>query len=165
MPGTSPSGLNQIERNHLTVASCKCGRLHIRRQLERRKISNHPICRCRSRSPVLCQRHQDLTDKRVGHVSFPTKRQKAVYVLLCRIRSYSGCRRLEESSDATFKVSRICSEVNTSGRLTPPRSTLLGSTPRSRIPHQSTELQPRSSSQLSSTMWGPTAPIPTSQRP
>jgi hypothetical protein len=79
MPGTSPSGLNQTERYRLAVASCKCGRLHIRRQLERRKSSNHPIHRCRSRSPALCQRHQDLHDKWVGHVSFPTKKQSGVY--------------------------------------------------------------------------------------
>jgi hypothetical protein len=76
MSGTSPIGLNQTARNRLAAASCKRGRLHIRRQLERRKSSNHPIRRCRSRSPALCQRHQDLPDKRVGHVSFPTKRQK-----------------------------------------------------------------------------------------
>jgi hypothetical protein len=76
MSGTSPSGLNQTERNRPAAASCKCGRLHIRRQLECRNSFNHPICHCRSRSPALYQRHQDLPDKRVGHVSFPTKRQK-----------------------------------------------------------------------------------------
>jgi hypothetical protein len=76
MPGTSPTGLNQTERNRLAAASCKHGTLHIRRQLECRKSSNHPIRRCRSRSPALCQRHQDLPDKRVAHVSFPTKRKK-----------------------------------------------------------------------------------------
>jgi hypothetical protein len=32
-------------------------------------------------------------------------------------------------------------------------------------PHQSTKSHPRSSSQLSFAMWGPPAPIPTSQRP
>jgi hypothetical protein len=147
------------------VASCKRERLHIHRQLERRKSSNHPIRRCRNRSPALCQRHQGLPDKRVGHVSFPTKRQKRCIILLCRIYSYSGCRRLKQSSEATFKVSRICSEVNTSGRLTPPSSTPLGSTPHSRIPHQSTESQPQSNSHLSSATWGPPAPVPTSQRP
>jgi hypothetical protein len=53
------------------------------------------------------------------------------------------------------------SEVHTSGRSTP-----LGSTPLNKeSPHQSTESQPRFSSQLSSVMWGPPAPIPTSQRP
>jgi hypothetical protein len=46
------------------------------------------------------------------------------------------------------------SEVHTSGVHAPLKDT---------IPN--TELQPRSSSQLSSTMWGPLAPIPTSQRP
>jgi hypothetical protein len=76
MLGTSPSGLNQTKRNRLASASCKRKRLHICRQLERRKSSNHPICRCRSHTPALCQRHQDLPDKRVGHVSFPTKKQK-----------------------------------------------------------------------------------------
>jgi hypothetical protein len=30
-----------------------------------------------------------------------------VYVLLCRIYSYSGCRRLKQSSAATYKVSRV----------------------------------------------------------
>jgi hypothetical protein len=122
MPGTSPTGLNQAERKRLAAAPCKRGKLHIRRQLERRKSSSHPICRCRSRSPALCQRHQYLLDKRVGHVSFPSKRRK-------RCISYSGCRRLKQSSEATIKVSRICSEVNTSGRLTPPRSTPLGPHP------------------------------------
>jgi hypothetical protein len=29
-----------------------------------------------------------------------------VYVLICRIYSYSGCRRLKQSSVATYKVSR-----------------------------------------------------------
>jgi hypothetical protein len=76
MPGTSPPGLNQTERKHLAAAPCKRGELHIRRHLERRKRPSPPICRCRSRSLALCQRHQDLPDKRVGHVSFPTKRQK-----------------------------------------------------------------------------------------
>jgi hypothetical protein len=38
-----------------------------------------------------------------------------VYVLLCRVYSYSGCRRLKQSSEATFRVSRDISEVNTSG--------------------------------------------------
>jgi hypothetical protein len=76
MPCTSPIGLNQTRRNRLAAALCIHGRLHIRKQLERRKSSNHPIRRCRSRSPALCQRHQDLPDKWVGHVSFPTKRQK-----------------------------------------------------------------------------------------
>jgi hypothetical protein len=64
------------------------------------------------------------------------------------------------SAEATIKVCRISSEVHTSGRSTP-----LGSTPLNKgSPHQSTESHPRSSSQLSSTMWGPLAPIPTSQR-
>jgi hypothetical protein len=76
MPGTSPTGLNQTERKRLATAPCKCGKLHICRHLERRKSPSPPIHRCRSRSPALCQRHQDLPDKRVGHVSFPTKRQK-----------------------------------------------------------------------------------------
>jgi hypothetical protein len=59
------------------------------------------------------------------------------------------------------KVCRISTEVHTSGRSTP-----LGSTPLNKgSPHQSTESHPRSSSQLSSAMWGPPAPIPTSQRP
>jgi hypothetical protein len=74
--GTSPTGLNQIERERLAVAPCRRGELHIRRHLERRKSSSPPIRRCRSRSPALCQRYQDLPDKRVCHVSFPTKRQK-----------------------------------------------------------------------------------------
>jgi hypothetical protein len=53
------------------------------------------------------------------------------------------------------------SEVHTSGRSTP-----LGSTPLNNgSPHQSTESHPGSSSQLPSVMWGPPAPIPTSQRP
>jgi hypothetical protein len=86
-----------------------------------------------------------------------------VYNLLCRIHPYFGCRRLKQSSEAT-KAEFSC-EVNTSGKLTLPRSTPLGSAPRSRIPHQSTRSQPRSSSQLSSAMWGPPTPIPTSQRP
>jgi hypothetical protein len=65
------------------------------------------------------------------------------------------------SAEATIKVCRISSEVHTSGRSTP-----LGSTPLNKgSPHQSTESHPRSSSQLSSAMWGPPAPIPTSQRP
>jgi hypothetical protein len=76
MPGTSPSGLNQTERKHLAAAPCKRGKLHIHRHLERRKSPSTPIRRCRSRSSALCQRHQDLPDKRVGHVSFPTKRQR-----------------------------------------------------------------------------------------
>jgi hypothetical protein len=76
MPSTSPTGLNQTGIKRLAEAPCKCGKLHIRRQLERRKSSNHPIRRCRSRSPALCQRHHYLPDERVGHVSFPTKRQK-----------------------------------------------------------------------------------------
>jgi hypothetical protein len=76
MPGTSPSGLNQTERKCLAAAPCKRGKLHIRRHLERRKSPSPPIRRCRSRNPALCQRHQDLPDKRVGHVSFPTRRQK-----------------------------------------------------------------------------------------
>jgi hypothetical protein len=53
-----------------------------------------------------------------------------VYVLLCRIYSYSGCRRLKQSSEATYKVSRDmqrgqhlreahASEVHTSGVHTP----------------------------------------------
>jgi hypothetical protein len=76
MQSTSPSGLNQIEIKRLAASPCKRGELRIRRQLERRKSTSPPIRRCRSRSPALCQRHQDLPDKRVGHVSFPTKRQK-----------------------------------------------------------------------------------------
>jgi hypothetical protein len=76
MSGTSPSGLNQTKGKRLAAAPCKRGKLHIRRHLERRKSSSPPIRRCRSRSPALCQRHQDLPDKRVGHVSFPTKKQK-----------------------------------------------------------------------------------------
>jgi hypothetical protein len=52
-------------------------------------------------------------------------------------------------------------EVHTSGWSTP-----LGSTPLNKgSPHQSTESHQRSSSQHSSAMWGPPAPIPTSQRP
>jgi hypothetical protein len=46
MLGASPTGLNQTERNRLAAAFL--------RQLERRKSSNHPIRRCRSRSPALC---------------------------------------------------------------------------------------------------------------
>jgi hypothetical protein len=49
-----------------------------------------------------------------------------VYILLCKIYPYSGCRRLKQSSEATNKVSRIqlrgqhlgeahASEVHTSG--------------------------------------------------
>jgi hypothetical protein len=76
MPGKSLSGLNQTERKRLAAAPCKRGELHIRRHLERRKRPSPPIRRCRSRSSALCQRHQDLPDKRVGHVSLPTKRQK-----------------------------------------------------------------------------------------
>jgi hypothetical protein len=38
-------------------------------------------------------------------------------------------------------------------------------TPQQGSPHQSTESLSRSSSQLSSAMWGPPAPIPTSQQP
>jgi hypothetical protein len=53
------------------------------------------------------------------------------------------------------------SMVHTSGRSTPLRSPPLNKGG----PHQSTESHPRSSSQLSSAMWGPHAPIPTSQRP
>jgi hypothetical protein len=139
--------------------------LHICRKLERRKSSSHSTCRCRSRSPALCQRHQYLPDKQVGHVSFPTKRQKQCIFYYARYSPTLAVQGFKQSSEATFKVSRICSEVNTSGRLTPPRSTPLGSTPRSRIPHQSTESQPRSNSQLSSAMWGPPAHIPTPQRP
>jgi hypothetical protein len=76
MLGTSPTGLNQAERNRLAAASCKREELRIRRQLKRRKSSSRPIRCCQSCSLALCQRHQDLPDKRVGHVSFPTKRQK-----------------------------------------------------------------------------------------
>jgi hypothetical protein len=76
MPGTSPSGLNQTERKRLAAAPCKRGELHIRRHLERRKRPSPPIRRCQSHSLALCQRHQDLPDKLVGHVSFPAKRQK-----------------------------------------------------------------------------------------
>jgi hypothetical protein len=76
MPGTSPTGPNQTERKRLAAAACKHGKLYIRRHLERRKSPSPPIRRCRSRSPSLCWRHQDLPDKRVGHVSFLTKRQK-----------------------------------------------------------------------------------------
>jgi hypothetical protein len=76
MPGTNPTGLNQTERKRLAVAPCKRGKLHIRRHLEHRKSPSPSIRRCRSCSPALCQRHQDRPDKRVGHVSFPTKRQK-----------------------------------------------------------------------------------------
>jgi hypothetical protein len=51
-------------------------------------------------------------------------------------------------------------EVHTSGRSTP-----MGSTPLNKgSSHQSTKSHPRSNSQLSSTMWGPPAPIPTPQR-
>jgi hypothetical protein len=74
--GTNPTGLNQTERECLAAAPCRREKLHIRMHLERRKSSSRPIRRCRSRSPALCQRHQDLPDKLVGHVSFPTKRQK-----------------------------------------------------------------------------------------
>jgi hypothetical protein len=76
MSGTSPSGLNQTERNRLAAASCKHERLHIRRKLERRKKSNHPIRCCQTLTLALRQRCQDLPDKRVGHVSFPTNKQK-----------------------------------------------------------------------------------------
>jgi hypothetical protein len=76
MSGTSPTGLNQSERKRLAAAPCKRGKLHIRRHLERRKSPSPPIRRCQSRSPALCQRHKDLPDKQVGHVSFPTKTQK-----------------------------------------------------------------------------------------
>jgi hypothetical protein len=128
--------------------------LHIRMQLERRKSSSHPTCRCRSRSPALCQRHQYLPDKWVGHVNFPTKRQKRCIFYYVGYSPTLVVEGFKQSSEATFKVSRICSNVNTSRRLTPLRFTPLWSTPRSRIPHQSTESQPRSSSQLSSAMWG-----------
>jgi hypothetical protein len=79
MPGTSPSGLNQTGIKRLAASPCKSGELQIRKQLEHRKSTSPPIrrCRsCRSRSPALCQTHQVLSDKRVGHASFPTKRQK-----------------------------------------------------------------------------------------
>jgi hypothetical protein len=70
------------------------------------------------------------------------------------------------SAEATIKVYRISNEVHTSGRSTPLRFTPLGSTPLNKgSPHQSSESHPRSSSQLSYVMWGPPAPIPTSQRP
>jgi hypothetical protein len=63
-----------------------------------------------------------------------------VCVLLCRIHSYSSCRRLKQSSEATFKLSRDmqwgqhlgeahASEVHTSGVHTP----LKDSTPRHKI--------------------------------
>jgi hypothetical protein len=135
MLGTSPTGLSQIERKCLAAAPCKRRTLHIHKQLERRKSSSHPIRRCRSRSPALCQRHQYLPDKQVGHVSFPTKRQNRCIFYYAGYNPTLAVEGFKESSEATFKVSRICSEVSTSGRLTPLRSTPLGSTPRSRIPH------------------------------
>jgi hypothetical protein len=44
-PGTSPTGLNQTERKCLAAAPCKRGKLHILRQLERRKSYSHLIRR------------------------------------------------------------------------------------------------------------------------
>jgi hypothetical protein len=76
MPGTSSTGLNQIESKRLAAAPCKRRKLHVRSHLKRRKSPSPPIRRCRSRSPALCQRHQELPNKRVGHVSFPTRRKK-----------------------------------------------------------------------------------------
>jgi hypothetical protein len=105
MPGTSPSGLNQTERKRLEAAPCKRGELHIRRHLERRKSPSPPIRRCRSRSPALCQRNQDLPEAGRS-CQLPNKEAKAVYVLLCEIYSYFGYRRLKQSSEATYKVSR-----------------------------------------------------------
>jgi hypothetical protein len=56
MSGTS-LGLNQTEVKLLAAAPYRRGKLHIRRHLERRKSTSHPIRRCRSRSLALCQRH------------------------------------------------------------------------------------------------------------
>jgi hypothetical protein len=91
--------------------------LHICRQLERRKSSSHPTCRCRSRSLALCQRHQYLPDKRVGHVSFPTKRQKRCIFYYAGYSPTLAVEGFKQSSEATFKVSRICSKVNTCWRI------------------------------------------------
>jgi hypothetical protein len=161
MPGTSPSGLNQTEIKCLAASPCKL----IRRQLERRKSTNPPIRRCRSRSPGLCQRHQGLPDKRVGHVSFPTKRQKWCIIYYAGFIPTLAVEGLSKEAKEQSRYEEACKEVNTSGKLTLPRSTPLGCTPHSRIPHQNTRSHPRSSSLLSSAMWGPPAPIPTSQRP
>jgi hypothetical protein len=138
MPGTSPSGLNQTEINHLAATPCKRGELHIHGQLERRKSTSPPICRCRSRSPAQCQRHQGLPDKRVGHVSFPTKRQKRCIFYYAGYIPTLAVEGLSKAAKQHTREAEISSEVNTSGKLTLPRSTPLGSTPRSRIPHQST---------------------------
>jgi hypothetical protein len=124
MPGTSPSGLNQTEIKHLAATTCKRGELHIRRQLERRKSTSPPIRRCQSHSPALCQRHQGLPNKRVGHVSFPTKRQKRCIIYYARYIP----------TLATYKVSRDlqrgqqlgeahASEVHASGVHTPLKDT------------------------------------------
>jgi hypothetical protein len=129
MPNTSPSGLNQIERKRLAAAPCKRGELHIRRQLERRKRPSPPIRHCRSRSPALCQRHQDLPDKWVGHVSFPTKRQKRCMFYYAGYIPTLAVEGLSKAARQHSRQAEICCEVNTSGKLTLPRSTPLGSTP------------------------------------
>jgi hypothetical protein len=124
-----------------------------------------PICRCRSLSPTLCQRHQGLPDKRVGHVSFPTKRQKRCIFYYAGLIPTLAVEGLSKAGSNDQGKQNSAMRSTPRGKLMLPRSTPLGSTPRSRIPLQNTRSQPRSSSQLSSAMWGPPAPIPTSQRP
>jgi hypothetical protein len=88
-----------------------------------------------------------------------------VYILLCRIYSYFSCRRLKQSSEASYKVSRDlqcgqrlgeahASEVHTSGVHTPLKDT----TPK----HQIT-----TAIQLPTLICGvePTCSHPTPQRP
>jgi hypothetical protein len=163
MSGTSPTGLNQAERNRLAAASCKRGRLHIRRQLERRKSSNHPIRRCRIRSPALCERHQDLPDKRVGRVSLPTKRQKrCIFYYAVEDPTLA----VEGLSKAAKQHSRYAENAARStprggSRLRGPH--LWGPHPaqgyHTKAPNRNHDPAPNSH------LWGPLAPIPTSQLP
>jgi hypothetical protein len=105
MLGTSPTRLNQAEGNRLAATSCKRGELRLRRQLEHRKSSSPPIRRCRSRSPAVSET-PGSTREAGRSCQLPNKEAKAVYDVLCRIYSFCGCRRLKQSSEATFKVSR-----------------------------------------------------------
>jgi hypothetical protein len=138
MLGTSPSGLNQTEIKRLASTPSKRRELHNHGQLECRKSTSPPIRRCRSFSPALCQRHQGVPDKQVGHVSFPKKRQKRCIVYYAGYIPTLDVEGLSKAAKQHTREIEISSEVNTSGKLTLPRSTPLGSTPRSRIPHQST---------------------------
>jgi hypothetical protein len=108
----------------------KRSRLQLLRQLERRTSPSLPICRSQSRNPALYQRRQDLPDKRVGHVSFPTKSKSGVYNYYAGYQPTLAVEDLSKAaSNSNTQGKHKCSEVNTSGRFTPLRSTPLRTTP------------------------------------